>query len=51
MKQSCREKKKLTQNLIKPIDPTVSLQEIQRTEEHVKLYYGDVISKIQTGKL
>lgn len=42
---------KLIHNLIKPLNPTVSLREIQRTEEHVKLYHGDAISKIQTGKL
>lgn len=36
---------------MKPRDSSVSLQEIQRTEEHVKLYHGDAIHKIQTGKL
>lgn len=52
MNQSYRGKKgKLNQNLIKPIDPTVNLQETQRTEEHVKLYHGDAIGKIQTAKL
>ena len=45
------QRKYLSQNMIKPIDPTVNLQEIQRTKEHVILYYGDVISKIQIGKL
>lgn len=32
------------------LDPTTNLQEIQRMEKHVKLYYGNIITKIQTMK-
>lgn len=43
MKESCQ---KLNLILIKPLDLTTSLLEIQETKEHVKWYH-----KIQTGKL
>lgn len=35
-----------TQNLIKCLDLTTSLQEIQETEELVKLHHGDENSKV-----
>lgn len=34
-------------NQIKPIDPTTNSYEIQRSEEHLNLYHGDSINKIQ----
>lgn len=33
---------------IKPLEWTANLQEIQRTEDHAKLYYGDISGKNQT---
>jgi hypothetical protein len=32
------------------LDPITSLWEIQTTEEHIKLYHGDVIGKIQVNQ-
>lgn len=45
------EKSRLEWDLIKPRNSAVNLQKTQRTEEHVKLYHGDALSKIQIWKL
>lgn len=38
-------------NLVKFLDFTVSLQEIQKTKEHVKLHHGDANSKSRLSEL
>lgn len=35
-------------NLIKPLDSIVNLQELQKTEQYVKLHHGLIIIKTQT---
>lgn len=38
-------------NVVKLLDFTVSLQEIQNTKEHVKLHHGDANSKSRLSEL
>ena len=38
-------------DLVKLLDFTISLQEIQKTEEHVKLHHGDANSKSRLSEL
>lgn len=47
MKQSHHKKSNL--HLLRPLlDPISNLQEMRKTEEHVKQYHGDAVSKILT---
>lgn len=43
--------KKSDINFKKPLDPANSVQEIQRTEEQIKVYQEEATYKIQTRKL
>lgn len=40
--------KKLTLNLVKTLDLTTNIQDMQETEKHIKWHLRDAISKIQT---
>lgn len=55
MKYYSKKKLKLNVNLIKFLDLTMNLQEIQEIEEHIKWHYVGIFSQVQiigdsTGK-